>query len=226
VIFRQLFDAETWTYTYLLGDPDGGGAVLIDPVLEQVDRDLQVLADLKLSLKEVLETHIHADHVTAASVLREKTGAKVSVSRHGAKEADRHLKDGDVVEAGAVRVKVLETPGHTADSLCFRLHDRVFTGDTMLLRRTGRSDFQNGDPGALYDSVTGKLFSLSEDTLVYPAHDYQGRMMSTIEEEKRLSTVVGKTREEFIAFMNAIDKPKPTRFDVAVPANLHLGKKS
>lgn len=223
MIFRQLFEPDSCTYTYLLACPETKKALLIDPVLETVERDLTLIDELGLKLERTLETHTHADHVTGAGELRRRRGSKIAVSRHGPDCADEKLSDGDVIEMGTVRIEVIETPGHTDDSLSFKCEDKVFTGDTMLLRRTGRSDFQNGNTATLYDSVSERLLTLPPATRVYPCHDYDGRTMSTIEEEKRLGTVGTMPRDSFIEMMDGMDRPKPRKFDVAVPANLKCG---
>lgn len=225
MILRQLFDKESSTYTYLLADPETREAALIDPVLEQVERDLGLLSDLGLTLRWVLETHVHADHVTAAGLLRERTGAKTAASAIGAPCVDRQLRHGEVVEVGSIAITVLETPGHTDDGLTFKVGDQVFTGDTLLVRGCGRSDFQNGDAGRLYDSITGVLFALPPETVVWPGHDYKGFTSTTIDEERRKNPrVAGKSREEFAAIMAALDLPRPKKLDLAVPANRACGQ--
>ena len=222
---RQLFDAETSTYTYLVADRAAGVAVLIDPVREQVERDLQELRELGLRLTHVLETHVHADHVTAAGLLRERTGAVTAASARGAPCADLHLNHGDVIRIGDVALTALATPGHTDDSLSFLAGGAVFTGDALLIRGCGRADFQNGDAGTLHDSITRTLFALPDDTVVYPGHDYRGRTWSTIGEEKRWNPrLAGKRRDEFIALMAGLGLPPPRHLAVAVPANRACGK--
>ncbi|WP_426756267.1 MBL fold metallo-hydrolase [Myxococcus sp. Y35] len=225
MLFRQLFDADTSTYTYLLADEATGAAALIDPVLEQVERDLTLLQELGLKLTVVLETHVHADHVTGAGALRERTGATVVASSRGAPCVDRAVGHGDVVHVGQLEVRVLETPGHTDDSLSFLCERRLFTGDALLIRGTGRTDFQNGDPGQLYDAITRHLFTLPDETEVYPGHDYAGHAMSTVGEEKRHNPrLAGRSREAFIAFMKDRNLPPPRKLDVAVPANRACGR--
>jgi sulfur dioxygenase len=229
MLLRQLFDSESSTYTYLLADRAAGAAALIDPVLEQIDRDLRVIAELGLRLEVVLETHVHADHVTAAGKLRERTGARTYASKGGASCIDVHVGAGDQVRVGGLALDVLETPGHTDDGLCYRLGSNLFTGDTLLIRGCGRADFQNGDPGSLYDSITGVLFALPDDTVVWPAHDYKGLTQSTIGEEKRHNPrLVGpsgpRTRDEFIAIMRGLNLPPPRKLDLAVPANKACGR--
>jgi glyoxylase-like metal-dependent hydrolase (beta-lactamase superfamily II) len=225
MVLRQLFDAETSTYTYLLADEATREAALIDPVLEQVERDLRLVDELGLKLVLVLETHVHADHVTGAGALRERTGATVAASAQGAPCVNRKVGHGDVVRLGGLEVKVLETPGHTDDSLSYLCEGRLFTGDALLIRGTGRTDFQNGDPGQLYDAITRHLFTLPDDTVVYPGHDYAGHALSTIGEEKRHNPrLAGRTREAFITFMKNRQIPPPKKLDVAVPANRACGR--
>ncbi|MCP3166103.1 MBL fold metallo-hydrolase [Myxococcus qinghaiensis] len=224
MLFRQLFDAESSTYTYLLADLATREAVLIDPVLEQAERDLGLIEELGLKLTVVLETHVHADHITSAGLLRERTGARVMASARGAPCVDRTLVHGDRVRVGGLELSVLETPGHTDDSLCFLCDGRLFTGDTLLVRGTGRTDFQNGDPGQLYDSITRELFTLPDATELYPGHDYAGFTISSVGEEKRHNPrLAGRSREDFIRFMNERQIPPPRKLDVAVPANRACG---
>ncbi|RKH50154.1 MBL fold metallo-hydrolase [Corallococcus interemptor] len=224
MIFRQLFDSESSTYTYLLGDETTRQAVLIDPVLEQVDRDLRLVGELGLTLTHVFDTHVHADHVTASGVLRERTQATVVGGVGGAACADVQVRHGDEVRVGGLVFQVLATPGHTDDSVSYLLGDRVFTGDALLVRGNGRTDFQNGNASQLYDSLTRVLFRLPDETRVYPAHDYHGHMVTSIGEEKRHNPrVAGKSREEFIAIMENLHLPKPKKIDIAVPANRACG---
>jgi len=225
MILRQLFDTESSTYTYLVADPAAGVAALIDPVREQVDRDLRIIAELGLRLTHVFETHVHADHVTGAALLRERTGAKTHASAAGAPCVDVHLVDGDQLQLGAIPISVLATPGHTDDSLSFVVPGAVFTGDCLLIRGCGRSDFQNGDAAQLHDSITRTLFALPDDTTVYPGHDYKGQGCSTIGEEKRWNPrLAGKTRDEFIALMDNLNLPPPRKLAEAVPANRACGQ--
>lgn len=224
LLFRQLFDRESSTYTYLLADTETGDAALVDPVLEQHARDLALLEELGLRLRFVLETHVHADHVTAAGLLREQTGARTVASARGAPCADQHVGHGEVLRLGAMTITALATPGHTDDSLSYAIDGRVFTGDALLVRGTGRTDFQNGDPRALYRSLHEVLLRLPDDTVVYPGHDYKGFTSSTIGEERRHNPrVAGKTEEEFVALLNGLDLPPPKRLAEAVPRNRACG---
>lgn len=224
MLFRQLFDKESSTYTYLIADPVTRTAALIDPVLEQVDRDLRVIEEMGLELTHVLDTHVHADHVTASGVLRERTGATTVGSPKGADCVDHKAVHGNVISVGTLRIEVLETPGHTDDSLSYRVGDEVFTGDALLIRGTGRTDFQNGNPETLWRSLTRVLFTLPDPTRVWPGHDYKGLTMSTIGEEKRFNPrVADKTEAEFVELMNNLGLPNPKKIDIAVPANRACG---
>ena len=232
MLFRQLFDEVSYTYTYLIADRESGKATLIDPVLEKVDQYTRLLSELELTLDSTVETHVHADHVTAAGKLREVTGCTVIQGiKSAATGMDRTVDDGDVISVGAIDVKVLYTPGHTDDSYCFLVEDGgqnyLFTGDTLFIRGTGRTDFQHGDSAAHYDSIFNKLLTLPEDTLVYPGHDYKGMTVSTIGEEKRFNPRLQVTNAEAYAeIMDGLNLPKPKLIDVAVPANLALGLNS
>ncbi|TFW16049.1 MBL fold metallo-hydrolase [Massilia arenosa] len=222
----QLFDAESSTYTYILIAAGGRDAVLIDPVDRQYERDLDHLRRLGLKLVYVLETHAHADHITSAGALRAATGAQAAVpSGCGIPPADVQLHDGDVLRFGAAdEIRVLHTPGHTAGSMSFVWRGNLFSGDTLLINGCGRSDFQSGSASALYDSIVGKLFALPDDTLVWPGHDYRGQTVSAIGWEKAHNArVAGRSQDEFIELMGALNLPPPKMIEVAVPANQNLG---
>jgi sulfur dioxygenase len=234
MLFRQLFDQETGTYTYLVADTPSRAAVLVDPVLEQVDRDLKLIQELGLTLRYCLETHIHADHITGSGTLRELTRCQTVVPEPAhAACADRLLQDGEVLSIGDVQVKAIATPGHTDSHMAYLVNsDRVLTGDALFIRGCGRTDFQSGDPGTLYDSVTQRLFTLPDHTLVYPGHDYRGHTVSTIGEEKRWNprfvAQVGqpglKDRASFIEGMNHLNLSDPKKIMEAVPANERCGR--
>jgi len=226
MIFRQLFDAETSTYSYLLADENTREAVLIDAVDTQVERDLKLIDELGLKLAYALETHVHADHITGAGQLRERTGCSIGVSAHGQVAcADLQLREGDTVRFGSQALRVIETPGHTDSCLTYYGEGMLFTGDSLMIRLCGRTDFQQGDAGRLYDSVTGKLFTLPEETFVYPGHDYRGHTRSTIGEERRLNARLTQQRDAFIKTMAELNLPMPKRINEAVPANLNCGLK-
>ncbi len=226
MLFRQLFDPESLTFTYLIGCPKTREAVFIDPVNTYIDNYLKLLDEYGLKLRYSLETHAHADHITASGLLRQRTGASTGIGQLcGAKYADRQLQDRDVLTFGdGEEINVLATPGHTRGSVSYLWRDRVFTGDTLFINGCGRTDFQGGDAGALYDSITQKLFSLPGETLVFPAHDYNGRRVSSIEQERTTnSRIAAKTRAEFVETMNNLNLPKPRLIDAAVPANQLCG---
>ncbi|MBD2108252.1 FAD/NAD(P)-binding protein [Nodosilinea sp. FACHB-13] len=233
LVFRQLFDPESSTYTYLIADSQTQEAALVDAVLERSDRDLQILQDLGLTLRYCLETHIHADHITGAGKLRQQTGCRVLVPQNAAHSADHNLADGEILTLGAVRLEAIATPGHTSSHMAYLINNtHLLTGDALLIRGCGRTDLQSGDAGALYDTVTQRLFTLPDTTLVYPAHDYQGRTVSTIGEEKRLNprftdgqglTAGYRTRDQFITLMTHLGLSYPKKINQAVPANEHCG---
>ncbi|MSP16414.1 MAG: MBL fold metallo-hydrolase [Myxococcales bacterium] len=225
--FRQLLDPGTSTLSYLVGDPATREALVIDPVLEETDALLAALREDGYRLVLSVETHVHADHVTGGARLRELTRASVAMpalaSDCGC--ADRSLHDGDRLRVGAIELVALATPGHTPDSLSYLLDGRaVFTGDALLIGTCGRTDFQGGDAGALWDSLHQRLFTLADDIVVYPGHDYRGRTSSTIGVERRENArTTGRSRDEFIALMGALDLPPPRRIAEAVPANRRCG---
>jgi len=225
MLFRQLFDQTSGTYTYLLASRRGGEALIIDPVLEKVDRYLQLVRELDLRLVKAVDTHLHADHITGLGALRDKTHCiTVMGEQTKADVVSIRLADGDKLTIEGLALEVLYTPGHTDDSYSFVMADRVFTGDTLLIRGTGRTDFQNGDPRQQYESIFGRLLKLPDSTLVYPAHDYKGDTVSTIAEEKTYNPRLQvKSADEYIVLMNNLKLSNPKMMDVAVPANMKVG---
>lgn len=228
MIFRQLYDQESSTYTYLIAARDGGEALLIDPVLERVPQYLKLLQELDVKLLLAVDTHVHADHVTGLGALRTETGcATVMGEQSQADCVSLKVTEGEQLRVDGVQLEVMYTPGHTSDSYSLLLPDRVFTGDTLLIRGTGRTDFQNGDAAAQYDSLFNKLLKLPEDTLVYPGHDYNGMTVSTIGEERRHNPRLQvRSQAEYVALMNGLKFPSPKLMDIAVPANLACGTKA
>jgi len=231
MLFRQLFERQSSAYTYLIACPNSGEAALIDPVLETVERDLQLLDSLGLNLHLTIETHIHADHVTGASRLRECRGCRCAVpERSGAEHVDVPVREAEPLRIGSLELRPLYTPGHTEDHYSYFLESsgtaRVFTGDALLIDGCGRTDFQGGDAATLYRSVHDKLFSLPADTLVYPGHDYQQRHVSSMAQERERNPRLGGGRsvEEFVEIMAALNLPRPKRMDIAVPANRKCGQ--
>ncbi len=225
MIFRQLFEPVSGTYSYLLASRRGGEALIIDPVLEKVDRYLQLVEQLDLKLVKAVDTHLHADHITGLGALRDRTHCITVMGEQSKVDiVSMRLADGDYLQIEGISLEAIYTPGHTDDSYSFRLDDRIFTGDTLLIRGTGRTDFQNGDPRAQYESIFNRLLKLPDETLVYPAHDYKGDTVSTIAEERahnpRLQV---KSVEEYVAIMNGLNLSNPKMMDVAVPANMHQG---
>ncbi len=227
MIFRQLFDTESSTYTYLMASRRGGEALIIDPVLEKVDRYLQLLDELDLRLIKAVDTHVHADHITGLGALRDLTRCiTVMGEQSGVDVVSMRVAEGDSIDIEGIRLDVVYTPGHTNDSYCFRMDDRVFTGDTLLIRGTGRTDFQHGDAAAQYASIFNKLLKLPDETLVYPAHDYKGDTVSTIGEEKAYNPRLQVESEaEYVDIMENLNLVNPKMMDVAVPANLKIGLK-
>ena len=227
MIFRQLFDSESSTYTYLLASRRGGEALIVDPVLDKVDRYVQLLDELDLKLIKAVDTHLHADHITGLGALRNRTRCiTVMGEQSGADVVSIRVSEGDTIDIEGLSLDVLYTPGHTDDSYSFLMEDRVFTGDTLLIRGTGRTDFQNGSPHAQYDSIFNKLLKLPEDTLVFPAHDYKGDMVSTIGEERAFNPRLQvNSKAEYVEIMENLKLANPKMMDVAVPANLKIGLK-
>lgn len=229
IIFKQLFDKDSSTYTYLLADTISKEGILIDPVREQYERDMELINELGIKLKYTLETHAHADHITAADQIRKETGAKaVAGKESGVDCADILVGEADTLEFGGLTIKVIATPGHTKGCISYFINGLVFTGDTLFIRGTGRTDFQGGSARDLFNSVTKRLFSLPDETVVYPGHDYKGRTASTIAEEKKFNPRLksGITEDEFVELMNNLDLPYPKKIHEAVPANLKCGKET
>ncbi len=229
LIFRQLFDQESSTYTYLLGDSDSHEAVLIDAVFEQVRRDLALLEELGLTLKTVLDTHCHADHVTSAWLLHEKTGAEIAIAAAaGVQGATRYLEHGEHVNFGGRYIEARETPGHTSGCMSYVLDDEsmAFTGDALLIRGCGRTDFQQGDAGRLYRSIREQMFSLPDAARLFPGHDYNGLTVTSVAEEKRYNPRFGGdiSESDFAGYMENLGLPHPKLIDIALPANLNSGR--
>ncbi len=225
MIFRQLFEPVSCTYSYLLASRRGGEAMIIDPVLEKVDRYLQLMRELDLRLVKAVDTHLHADHITGLGALRDKTSCVTVMGEQSSVDVvSMRLSDGETLHIEGLSLEAIYTPGHTDDSYSFLMQDRVFTGDTLMIRGTGRTDFQNGDPRAQYESLFGRLLRLPEETLIYPAHDYKGDTVSTIGEERAFNPRLQvKSAEEYVALMNGLNLPNPKMMDVAVPANMRQG---
>ena len=230
MLFRQLFDAESSTYTYLLASRAGGEALIIDPVKTHLAQYLRIIRELDLELVRAIDSHTHADHVTALGALEDATACVTTMGELSAAlcVAER-VRDGDVLDVDGIRLRALYTPGHTDESFSFVLDpDRpraVFTGDVLLIRGTGRTDFQNGDPAKSYDSIVNKLFRLPDDTRLYPAHDYKGETCSSIGEERRHNPrIAGKSLAEYTAIMQSLNLPRPAQMNIAIPANLRCGR--
>jgi sulfur dioxygenase len=225
MIFRQLFDSVSGTYTYLLASRRGGEALIIDPVIEKVERYLQLIKELDLKLVKAVDTHLHADHITGLGALRDRTQCITVMGEMSKVDVvSMRLAEGDKLTIEGVALDVIYTPGHTDDSYSFLMNDRVFTGDTLLIRGTGRTDFQNGNARAQYDSIFNKLLKLPDETLVFPAHDYKGETVSTIAEEKAFNPRLQvKSPDEYVELMSKLNLPNPKMMDVAVPANMRVG---
>jgi len=225
MIFRQLFDSTSGTYTYLLASRRGGEALIIDPVIEKVERYLQLIKELDLKLVKAVDTHLHADHITGLGALRDRTQCITVMGEMSKVDVvSMRLSEGDKLTIEGVALDVLYTPGHTDDSYSFLMRDRVFTGDTLLIRGTGRTDFQNGDARAQYDSIFNKLLKLPDDTMIFPAHDYKGETVSTVGEEKAFNPRLQvKSIDEYVELMGKLNLPNPKMMDVAVPANMRVG---
>ncbi len=219
-MIRQLFDRDSCTYTYIISNDENNDCVVIDPVLELFERDVSLLTEWGLTPRLTLETHTHADHITAANLLRDKFDCKIGVSYYGDVEgADLYLKDNAAVSFGDEQVKILHTPGHTKESVCFLFQNNLFSGDTLLIRGCGRTDFQGGSADQLYQSIQAKVFTLPNETKVLPGHDYKGRQSSYIGEEKKHNPRLTKSQSEFRNLMENLGLPYPAKIDVAVPAN-------
>ena len=225
MIFRQLFDSVSGTYSYLLASRPGGEALILDPVLEKADRYCQLLRELDLKLVKAVDTHLHADHVTGLGELRDRTHCITIMGEQSkADVVAMRVSEGDKVTIEGITLDVMYTPGHTDDSYCYLMGDRVFTGDTLLIRGTGRTDFQNGSARAQYDSIFNRLLKLPDETMVFPAHDYKGDTVSTIGEERRYNPRLQvRSVDEYVELMNNLKLPNPKMMDVAVPANMHVG---
>ena len=225
MIFRQLFDSVSGTYSYLLASRVGGEALILDPVLEKADRYCQLLRELDLKLVKAVDTHLHADHVTGLGELRDRTHCITIMGEQSkADVVSMRVSDGDKVTIEGLALDVMYTPGHTDDSYSYMMGDRVFTGDTLLIRGTGRTDFQNGSARAQYESIFNRLLKLPEETLVFPAHDYKGDTVSTIGEEKRYNPRLQvRSVDEYVELMANLKLGNPKMMDVAVPANMHVG---
>jgi glyoxylase-like metal-dependent hydrolase (beta-lactamase superfamily II) len=226
MIFKQLFEPISSTYTYIIADENDRSAVIIDSVREDVPHLLKLIDDLQLKVVYALDTHTHADHITGMSALQDKVGCEIVMGRHSkAKFLNRKLAEGDTLKIGKLSIKAMYTPGHTDDSYSYLLEDRVFTGDILMINATGRTDFQNGDAHAAYDSLFNKLLLLPDETLVYPAHDYNQKFVSSIIQEKQNNPRLQvKNADEYAAIMDTLNLPKPKQIDVAVPANLLCGR--
>jgi len=230
MIFKQLFETDSSTFTYLIADRDSGVAILIDPVRETVERDLQVLKDMNLTLTATLETHVHADHLTGAKLLKAKTGCKIAYPAMVQSSCiDIGIKEGEAFKVGNIVLNPLFTPGHTDHHHAYLIDTPIqkllFTGDALLIEACGRTDFQSGSAEVLYNSIHNKIFSLPDETLVYPGHDYEGRFITSVAQEKvrnpRLGN--GKSKKEFIEIMDGLNLPYPRKIDFAVPGNEQCG---
>ena len=222
MIFEQLFDTKSSTYTYVISSGEGREALIIDPVIEHTDEYIKILEKLKLKLVKVIDTHIHADHITALNELNKRTSCSRLLGENSKSEViDVKIKDNDKVTVENIEIKAMYTPGHTDCSYSYLMNDRVFTGDTLLINGTGRTDFQNGSSYDAYDSLFNKLLKLPENTLVYPAHDYNGKKFSTIEKEKNNNPRLQvKSKEEYAEIMENLKLANPKMMDIAVPANV------
>ena len=222
MIFEQLFDTKSSTYTYIISSGKGREALIIDPVIEHTDEYIKVLKNLELKLVKVIDTHIHADHITGLNELNKRTNcARIMGEKSKSEVIDLRIKDSEKINVEKIELKAIYTPGHTDCSYSYLMNDRVFTGDTLLINGTGRTDFQNGSSEDAYDSLFNKLLKLPKETLVYPAHDYNGKKYSTIENEKNNNPRLQvSSKEQYAEFMNNLKLANPKMMDVAVPANV------
>jgi sulfur dioxygenase len=225
MIFKQVFDEKSSTYTYLIASSKGREALIIDPVLENVKNYIKLLTELDLKLVKVIDTHIHADHVTGASKLKNKTKCVTIMGNHAPTDAvEIKVKDDEIIELDQLKIKALYTPGHTSDSFSFLMDNYLFSGDTLLINSTGRTDFQNGSAKDAYNSIFNRLLKLPDETLLYPAHDYNGKKVSTIGKEKKFNPRLQVNNvDEYIEIMNNLNLKKPTAIDFNVASNLKLG---
>ena len=225
MIFKQIFDTESSTYTYLIASSKGREAVIIDPVIENVDNYIKILGELDLKLVKVIDTHIHADHVTGATKLKKATNCTTLMGEHTPADAvEIKVKDGEIIEIDNLKIKSLYTPGHTSDSYSFSLDNYLFSGDTLLINGTGRTDFQNGSSKDAYNSLFNNLLKLPEETLVYPGHDYNGKFSSTIGNEKKFNPRLQvKSEDEYVDIMSKLNLSKPKLIDINVSRNIKLG---
>ena len=225
MIFKQVFDQKSSTYTYIIASAEGREALIIDPVLDNVEDYIKILNQLNLKLVKVIDTHIHADHVTGAGKLRDKTKCVTIMGEHTPTDAvEVKVKDDEIIELDSFKIRALYTPGHTSDSFCFLMNNYLFSGDTLLINGTGRTDFQNGSSKDAYNSIFNRLLKLPDETLLYPAHDYKGETVSTIGKEKRSNPRLQvKNVDEYINIMNNLNLRKPEKIDFNVESNLKLG---
>tara|TARA_B100001027_G_scaffold57905_1_gene39100 strand:- start:188 stop:868 length:681 start_codon:yes stop_codon:yes gene_type:complete len=225
MIFKQVFDQKSSTYTYIIASAEGREALIIDPVLDNVEDYIKILNQLNLKLVKVIDTHIHADHVTGAGKLRDKTKCVTIMGEHTPTDAvEIKVKDDEIIDLDKFKIRALYTPGHTSDSFCFLMNNYLFSGDTLLINGTGRTDFQNGSSKDAYDSIFNRLLKLPDETLLYPAHDYKGETVSTIGKEKKSNPRLQvRNVDEYIEIMNNLNLRKPERIDYNVASNLKLG---
>ena len=228
MIFKQVFDDKSSTYTYLIASEKGREAIIIDPVLENIEKYIELLKEFNLQLVKVIDTHIHADHITGASKLKKKTNCTTIMGEHTPSElVELKVKDNEIIKVDQLKIKAIYTPGHTSDSYSFLMNNYLFSGDTLLINGTGRTDFQNGSSTDAYDSIFNKLLKLPEETLLYPGHDYNGEKVSTLKKEKEFNPRL-KVRDvsEYIDIMNNLNLPKPQLMDININRNIKLGANS